>query len=244
MQSHVSFTLRAYVENLALMGTSSIHGTGNALNNTIDGNSAANILNGAAGLDTMRGGSGNDTYIIDNAGDQAIEISSTDGTDVVKSYVSFTLGQHVEHLTLLGSTAIDGTGNELANHIQGNGVTNTLNGGAGHDTLRGGAGMDNFLFDSPLSSTTNVDRIADFSVIDDTIVLDQSIFDALSPGSLGSSQFHAGTAAQDAEDRIIHDNATGRLYYDADGNGAGAQVLFAQVAAGTVLTSADFLILG
>jgi hypothetical protein len=39
-------------------------------------------------------------------------------------------------------------------------------------------------------------------------------------------------------------SATGRIYYDADGNGAGAQVLFAQVNAGLALTNADFLIIG
>ncbi len=49
-------------------------------------------------------------------------------------------------------------------------------------------------------------------------------------------------SALDADDRIIYDSATGRIYYDADGSGAGAQVLFAQVTAGLALTNADFLI--
>ena len=46
----------------------------------------------------------------------------------------------------------------------------------------------------------------------------------------------------DDDDRLIFDSATGRLYYDADGTGAGAQVLFAQVAAGLALNNADFLV--
>ncbi len=100
-----------------------------------------------------------------------------------------------------------------------------------------------FQFDSVLNATTNVDSITDFSVVDDTIALDQTIFSALpASGTLSASAFRAGTAAADADDRIIYDNATGRIYYDADGNGAGAQVLFAQVAAGLALTNADFLI--
>ena len=50
------------------------------------------------------------------------------------------------------------------------------------------------------------------------------------------------TVAADLDDRIIYDSVTGNIYYDADGNGAGTAVLFAQVAAGTALTNADFLI--
>ncbi|MEO5973551.1 MAG: hypothetical protein ABIP91_09360, partial [Sphingomicrobium sp.] len=69
-------------------------------------------------------------------------------------------------------------------------------------------------------------------------------FSALpSSGALAASAFRAGTAAADADDRIIYDSATGSIYYDADGNGAGAQILFAQVAAGLALTNADFLML-
>ncbi len=49
-------------------------------------------------------------------------------------------------------------------------------------------------------------------------------------------------AAHDAEDRIIYDAVTGNIYYDGGGNGAGAQVLFAQVTAGLALTSAHFLV--
>src|SRR5207344_2212608 len=48
----------------------------------------------------------------------------------------------VENLTLLGSSAINGTGNTLANVITGNTGTNTLSGGDGNDSLVGGAGND------------------------------------------------------------------------------------------------------
>jgi hypothetical protein len=50
-----------------------------------------------------------------------------------------------------------------------------------------------------------------------------------------------GTAAGDSGDRIIYDSATGRIFYDADGSGGGAKVLFAKVTAGTTLTNADFI---
>ncbi len=54
--------------------------------------------------------------------------------------------------------------------------------------------------------------------------------------------FRAGTAAAYADDRIIYDSATGKIYYDADGNGSGAAVQFAQVTAGTALSNNDFFV--
>jgi Ca2+-binding RTX toxin-like protein len=259
--SSVSRTLGAYLENLTLTGSAAINGTGNALANVITGNAAANVLNGGAGADTLKGGAGNDIYVVDNAGDLTIETSGTGGTDLVQSSVTRTLSAFIENLTLTGSGAIDGTGNALANTITGNqsanllsggagadilsghGGADTLSGGAGIDSLAGGTGADKFLFDSGLSATANVDQIVDFSVVDDTVVLDQSVFTSLTAtGALATSAFYAGTAAHDADDRIVYDSATGKLYYDADGSGAGAQILFAQMHVGLALTSADFLI--
>jgi Ca2+-binding RTX toxin-like protein len=45
-------------------------------------------------------------------------------------------------LTLTGSAALNGTGNELNNVITGNAGANSLNGGNGNDTLVGGLGAD------------------------------------------------------------------------------------------------------
>ena len=88
----------------------------------------------------------------------------------------------------------------------------------------------------------NVDDILDFVAADDSILLDRSVFGGIaSNGALDASAFAAGTAAQDADDRILYDSVTGRIFYDADGVGGAAAVLFARVDAGTVLTSADFV---
>ena len=101
MQSAVTWTLGANVENVTLTGTAAINGTGNTLANTLTGNSAANRLDGSAGADTMMGGTGNDVYVVDNAADVVTEGSSA-GTDRVESSLTHTLAANVEDLTLTG----------------------------------------------------------------------------------------------------------------------------------------------
>ena len=133
----LSYTLSDNVENLNLSGASgstSVSGTGNTLNNVISGNSLANILDGGAGADTMSGGNGNDTYYVDNAGDVVIENAGAGTADAVYSSVSYTLTDNVENLTLTGTDALNGTGNALNNVLTGNSAINTLTGGLGDDT--------------------------------------------------------------------------------------------------------------
>ena len=103
----------------------------------LTGNSDANTLSGGMGADTMLGGLGNDTYIVDNAGDIVVE-NANEGIDTVQSSITYTLGANVENLTLTGTTALNGTGNELANILTGNSGDNTLSGGAGVDRMLGG----------------------------------------------------------------------------------------------------------
>jgi len=139
VQSAVTFTLGANVENLTLTGTTAIKGTGNTLNNVLDGslNTAANVLTG---------GTGNDTYIL-GTGDTIVEAASA-GTDTVMSSATYTLGTNLENLTLTGTAAINGTGNTVANVLTGNGAANTLSGGTGADTMIGGAGNDTYVVDN------------------------------------------------------------------------------------------------
>jgi Ca2+-binding RTX toxin-like protein len=153
VQASVSYTLAANIENLTLTGSGSIDGSGNELANLLTGNAAANILNGGAGNDTLNGGAGADTlfgglgddlYLVDDIGDIVTE-NLSEGNDLVQSSVSYTLGANVENLTLVGSSAIDGNGNNLNNILNGNSAANVLNGGAGNDTLNGGAGADTLI---------------------------------------------------------------------------------------------------
>ena len=147
LQSSLTYTLSANVENLMLTGTSAINGTGNTLNNVLTGNTGANVLNGGAGADSMAGGAGNDTYVVDNVGDVVTEFA-VGGTDLVQSAVTYALGAEVENLTLTGSSAINGTGNSLNNSLTGNTANNVLDGGAGADAMSGGMGNDIYIVDN------------------------------------------------------------------------------------------------
>lgn len=155
VQSTVTYTLAANVENLTLLTASAINGTGNALDNILTGNAAVNTLSGGAGNDTLDGGAGadilvggagNDTYIVDNSGDLITEGASA-GTDLVQAGVNYTLAANIENLVLTG-TAITGTGNTLNNVLTGNSANNTLDGGAGADKLIGGLGNDSYIVDN------------------------------------------------------------------------------------------------
>ncbi|WP_085316048.1 Ig-like domain-containing protein [Derxia lacustris] len=152
VRSSASFSLAGtQIENLVLTGSAAINGTGNDLANMLSGNSAANelvgaggndSLNGGAGVDTMTGGTGNDLYFVDNVGDRIVELADA-GIDSVRASVSFSLANtQVENLLLTGTSAIDGSGNDLANSLTGNAAANRLLGGKGNDTLAGGAGND------------------------------------------------------------------------------------------------------
>jgi Ca2+-binding RTX toxin-like protein len=134
----------AYLQ-LALAGDDTI--TGAAGNQTLEGYSGNDVIDGGGGEDVMIGGAGNDTYLVDHSNDQVIE-QPGEGTDLVKASVSYGLTENVEKLTLLGTNAINGTGNDLDNALTGNGAANRLDGGLGADTLLGGAGNDTYMVDN------------------------------------------------------------------------------------------------
>ena len=240
--SSVTYTLAANVENLTLTGGNAINASGNSLANILIGNNSANSLDGKAGADRMEGGGGNDTYFVENVGDRAIE-SAGGGTDTVSAKVSFTLGADVENLTLKGGLAINGTGNGLANVIKGNSGANLINGRGGADKLTGGGGADGFVFDTALGPN-NVDRILDFVRGTDEIRLDDSIFLGLATGPLAAAALRIGGAATTAAHRIVYDPATGNLFYDSDGVGGAAQILFAVPDnAPPTLSASDFAVI-
>ncbi|WHS55804.1 MULTISPECIES: calcium-binding protein [Pseudomonas] len=117
--------------------------SGTGANDLLVGDAGGNTLDGGAGADVLEGRMGDDTYIVDNAGDVIKEVVGG-GYDVVKSSVSHVLASEVESLQLLGSAAINGTGNELSNRLVGNSANNILNGAGGSDVMIGGLGDDTY----------------------------------------------------------------------------------------------------
>lgn len=144
VRSAITWTLGQNIENLLLTGTGAIRGTGNTLANVIIGNAANNQIDGLAGADTMVGGLGNDSYIVDDAGDQVIELAG-EGVDLVRTALDYRLTAEVENLTLTGAAAVNGSGNMLDNAITGNAAANVLDGAGGNDVLNGAAGADTLI---------------------------------------------------------------------------------------------------
>src|SRR5262249_15613807 len=117
-----------------------------------------------------------------------------------------------------------------------------LVGALGNDLLDGGKGVDYFLFTGTLNAKKNVDHIADFSHKQgDEIVVGSAVFAEIGP-RLEAGELHRGTKAHDADDRLIYDEARGKLYYDPDGQGGHRQVLFAILDNHAHLQFSDFLL--
>jgi serralysin len=165
-----------------------------------------------------------------------------------------------------GVTIENATGGRFADKLQGNSAANVLRGdggadtllgddgndilfgSAGNDKLYGGAGRDVFVFDTKPSKASNLDRLSDFDQTYDSIRLDNKIFTELGSGSASrpktftADMFVRASKAQDREDRIVYDKATGALSYDADGTGAAAQVRIATLGKNLKLAHQDFFV--
>jgi Ca2+-binding RTX toxin-like protein len=230
-------------------GTAAVSLVGNELDNAIYGNAGNNLLIGGGGNDALVGGAGDDVYYVD-ASDEIYEYSGG-GHDVVYTSTSYQLRDNsdLEILSVndYGSrAAIDLSGNELNNLIYGNAGSNVIDGKGGNDTLIGMGGADAFAFTTALGSN-NVDSIIGFDVADDTIRLAGgagNAFASIEPGGWSASAFTIGNGPTTAEHRIIYHQPSGALYYDSDGAGAAASVLFALVTPGLNLTATNFTVTG
>ena len=221
--------------------------TGDAGNDTLSGLAGNDTLTGGAGADILIGGAGNDIYVVDNIGDVVTE-AVDQGTDLVNSSVTYTLGTNVENLTLTGTTAINGTGNASNNTITGNAANNvlnggagndilnggagndTLNGGAGIDTLTGGAGNDVHVFQFGQCTAAAPDRITDFAFGTDKIDL------LTSSGSATPAPTSFSRAANNTATTLT--SVVTSVFADANGALAGLQALGVNSAALVVATNA------
>ncbi len=154
---------------------------------TLNGGLGNDYLDGGLGADIMTGGADNDVYIVDDAGDQTIEVAGG-GYDIVRTTLSWTLASEVEALELQNTADANGTGNAGANNLQGNAGKNTLSGlagvdtingndgddiiigGEGNDLLRGGLGADTFLVAHAFSGAIETDQVYDFSTAEGDIL--------------------------------------------------------------------------
>jgi len=103
-------------------------------------------LGGATGALNLTGGPGNNIFVTDG-NDKIVELANS-GIDTVQSSATYHLGANVENLTLTGTHAINGYGNNLSNIITGNSAANGLSGGAGIDYLIGAGGSDAYVVDA------------------------------------------------------------------------------------------------
>ena len=176
---------------------------------TLNGGGGNDYLDGGLGADIMTGGAENDVYIVDNAGDQTIELLG-EGYDIVRTTLNWVLADNLEALELQGNTNAAATGNSGANNLQGNIGGNTLSGlagvdtingndgddivigGQGNDLLRGGLGLDTFRVEHAFSGVLETDQIYDFSTAEGDIM----DFSALFAGTIARVNSFTGVAGQ------------------------------------------------
>jgi microcystin-dependent protein len=270
ISSTVTRSLAGYasIERLYLVGSAAIDGTGNGLANVITGNTAGNTLSGldgndtligGLGTDTLIGGLGDDSYVLDNGTDTVTDAGGT--ADLISSTITRSLASYasIERLYLVGTAVANGIGNSLANTIVGNGAANLLSGvdgndvlngaagsdrlfgGKGNDTLTGGANNDAFVFNTTPNGSTNRDFILDYVHGVDELQIENAVFVKLgAAGALNPAFFRIGSAALDANDYLVYDRSSGALFYDGNGDAAGAMVQFATLTTKPVLSHFDF----
>ncbi|MCW1384706.1 hypothetical protein OLX02_17960 [Novosphingobium sp. KCTC 2891] len=258
--------------------------TGSAYNDVIYGNAAANSINGGGGddklygragddllvaragadlldgglgADRMYGGAGNDVYYVDNAGDRVIEYAN-EGIDTVYSSISWTLGDNVENLRMMGAAVVNGTGNALNNALvandganrlygmagndalNGGGGNDLLNGGTGADVLTGGLGADRFVFTSVADSLpTARDRINDFSRTQGDRI-DLSGIDAITGGT--DDPFHLVSKFAGHAGDLLVQKMTGFYRVSGDINGDKVADFSFDVVAASALGAGDFIL--
>jgi Ca2+-binding RTX toxin-like protein len=149
---------------------------------------------------------------------------------------------------VFADTISGGAGNDVLSggssndRLDGSLDNDTLDGGLGQDTLIGGAGADTFRFSTgPVPG--EADHVADFTHGSDNFALASLAFGGLVKGTLAESAFVQSNAAADPGDRIIFDATTGVLWFDEDGTGEIARIMFAQISPFSTLTAADFTVI-
>lgn len=195
--------------------------TGNTLANRIEGGAGHDVISGGGGNDQLIGGSGNDVYVVFTAGDTVVE-NENEGVDSIQSAISWTLGDHIENITLTGRSAINATGNSLNNVLVGNSGVNNLVGGAGNDSIDGGAGNDIMTGgtgDDIFYVNAALDRVIEYSSEGTDLVIaaiTHSLADHVENLALSGTSSIGGTG--NALDNFITGNSGANILNGGDGN--------------------------
>jgi Ca2+-binding RTX toxin-like protein len=233
--------------DIYLITTSAEHTVAEIADNGTNGIDELRFSSTTAGqtLTVFAGDTGLERVVIGNG---TAASASTSGTTAL----SINAAAAVNALTITGNDGVNTlTGSAFADTIIGNGGNDTLNGGLGNDNLTGGTGADIFRFASLLNSTTNVDRITDFTptavaTTSDRIQLENTgagLFTAITAtGTLAATAFVNGAAFTTAAQRIRYESTTGYLFYDSDGNGAAASIQFATLNTGLAINNTHFVV--
>ncbi len=130
VQTDNSYTLNSeqHIENLTLLGSDDINGTGDHTGNRIQGNSGNNILNGKAGNDVILAPGGNDTLLGGRGNDVLVVADSIPGLQVSADYIR---GDWNETIINGGS----GDDDLFAEHLLGADRTIIFGRGHGNDVL-------------------------------------------------------------------------------------------------------------
>jgi Ca2+-binding RTX toxin-like protein len=242
VESTISYALGAQVENLDLNGAA-IVGTGNTLNNIINGNDEDNQIFGGAGVDTLNGGDGNDVIdggigndtigggddndtIIGNSGDDTIDVGGglntivyntpNFGADIINSFDATggtPASQDRIDLSALGITAANFAAR----------VAETTIGGAGNTLLTITDGAANQIGTIRVNGVTNANMdITDFTL---------AVAGAVLPGATAGNNTLNGTAGNDIINALAgtdtvnagagNDNITGGIGNDTLNGDAG-----------------------
>jgi serralysin len=227
---------------------------GLAGNDTISGLDGNDNIYGGIGADALDGGNGLDYARYDTAAaavyarlDTNLGYSGDAQGDRFAAIEGLVGSAHGD--TLVGGAAANTIFGLAGNdRIWGLADNDALYGGLGIDRLEGGLGADRFVFDTALNVATNKDIIADYDLVNDRILLENTgagLFNALAAGNLNVLAFLASATglATTAAHRILYNTTTGDISYDADGSGAAtAAIAFANVYGRPLLNAGDFLV--
>lgn len=144
-----TYSLGANVENLRLMSSGSVNGTGNALDNLLYAGAGNNIVDGGEGNDTLsyRYASKGVTVSLAVAG---VQVTGGSGSDTLFNFENLSGSKYDDRLT----------GDNAANKLIGDAGKDVLDGGAGADSMVGGDGNDTYYVDDAGDTVTETNADA------------------------------------------------------------------------------------